>query len=47
MRSMMAEALAASRRARAKQKSKPPMPRGMDGCNDNKSTTPLSLTQKR
>jgi hypothetical protein len=31
----------------AKLKSKPPMARGMDGCNDKKSTTPLSLTQKR
>jgi hypothetical protein len=47
MRSMMAEALATSRTARAKRKSKPPMTRGMDGCNDKKSTTPLSLTQKR
>ena len=35
------------RRAREKRKSKPPMARGMDGCNDKKSTTPLSLTQKR
>jgi hypothetical protein len=47
MRSMMAEAVAAWRGARAKRKSKPPMARGMDGCNDKKSTTPLSLTQKR